>query len=296
MATTAFKQKLWSKSIMKELATLTGLRTHSDAKYTGEIKGGNTLYITGVVAPTVGDYVQGQDITMQPVAGNTLTLVIDHQKYATQVFDDVDRAQSIPGVMESATAELARVLHEEADKAVASEIKDAIEDGVTRTKENGTTETLTVPQEANASTVTKANSTTRIDDGLQLLRENNVPQATELWGEFSPNYYKFLFENLTELFTNNVEMAKKGILGKYGNVNVTIENLLPLNDAQTIKYNIIRTGRSTAFAGQIDKVEAGRIEKQFADYVKALYVFGTKVVRPAEIYAIKESVTPPASL
>lgn len=296
MATTAFKQKLWSKEIMKELATLTGLRTHSDAKYTGEIKGGNTLYITGVVAPTVGDYVQGTDITMQPVAGNTITMVIDHQKYATQVFDDVDRAQSIPGVMESATAEMARVLHEEADKAVASEIKDAIEDGVTRTKEDGTTETLLVPQEANASSVTKANATTRIDDGLQLLRENNVPQATELWGEFSPNYYKFLFQNLTELFTNNVEMAKKGILGKYGNVNVTIENLLPRSDAQTTRYNIIRTGRSTAFAGQIDKVEAGRIEKQFADYVKALYVFGTKVVRPAEIYAIKETVSAPVSL
>lgn len=296
MATVSFKQKLWSKSIMKELATLTGLRTHSDAKYTGEIKGGNTLYITGVVAPTVGDYVQGSDITMQPVAGNTITMVIDHQKYATQVFDDVDRAQSIPGVMESATAEMARVLHEEADKAVASEIKDAIEDGVTRTTEAGTTETLLVPQEANASTVTKANATTRLDDGLQKLRENNVPQATELWGEFSPNYYKFLFQNLTELFTNNVEMAKKGILGKYGNINVTIENLLPRSDAQTTRYNIIRTGRSTAFAGQIDKVEAGRIEKQFADYVKALYVFGTKVVRPAEIYAIKESVEAPVSL
>jgi hypothetical protein len=296
MATVSFKQKLWSKSIMKELATLTGLRTHSDAKYTGEIKGGNTLYITGAVAPTVGDYTQGQDITMQAVAGNTITMVIDHQKYATQVFDDVDRAQSIPGVMESATAEMARVLHEEADKAVAAEIKDAIEDGVTRTKENGSTETLLVPQEANASTVTKANATTRLDDGLQKLRENNVPQATELWGEFSPNYYKFLFQNLTELFTNNVEMAKKGILGKYGNINVTIENLLPRSDAQTTRYNIIRTGRSTAFAGQIDKVEAGRIEKQFADYVKALYVFGTKVVRPAEIYAIKESVEAPVSL
>ena len=115
MATVSFKQKLWEKSIMRELATLTGLRTHSDAKYSGEIKGGNTLYITGVVAPTVGTYVQGQDITMQAVAGNVLTLVIDKQKYATQVFDDVDRAQSIPGVMEAATAEMARVLHEEAE-------------------------------------------------------------------------------------------------------------------------------------------------------------------------------------
>ena len=288
MATTTFKQKLWSKEIMKELATLTGLRTHSDAKYTGEIKGGNTLYITGVVAPTVGNYVQGQDITMQAVAGNTITMVINNQKYATQVFDDVDRAQSIPGVMESATAEMARVLHEEADKAVAAEIKDAADNGVSRTKEDGTTETLTVPQEASASAVTKANATTRIDDGLQALRENNFPTKMELWGEFSPKYYKFLFQYLTEVYTNNVEMAKKGILGKYSNINVTIENLLPKTESAV--YDIIRTGRSTAFAGQIDKVEAGRIEKQFADYVKALYVFGTKVVRPKEMYIIKETL------
>lgn len=296
MATTAFKQKLWSKEIMKELATLTGLRTHCDAKYTGEIKGGNTLYITGVVAPNVGTYTQGSDITMQAVAGINIPLVIDKQKYATQVFDDVDRAQSIGGVMESATAEMARVLHEEADKDVASALKGAIETGVTFTKENGSTQTIKALQETNASQVTKANSITRVDDALEVLRENNVPTSMELWGEFSPAYYKLMFQNLTELYTNNVEMAKKGILGKYSNVNVTIDNLLPRSDAQTTRYNIIRTGRSTAFAGQIDKVEAGRIEKQFADYVKALYVYGIKVVRPKEVYAIKETVPAPASL
>ena len=296
MATVSFKQKLWEKSIMRELATLTGLRTHSDAKYSGEIKGGNTLYITGVVAPTVGTYVQGQDITMQPVAGNILTLVIDKQKYATQVFDDVDRAQSIPGVMEAATAEMARVLHEEADKDVAAAIKSAIESGVTRTTEAGSTETLTVPQESEAAAVTKANSATRIDDGIQALRENNVPANMELWGEVSPKWYKCLFQNLTEVYTNNVEMAKRGILGKYNNVNICIENLLPRDAAGTTLYNFIRTGRSTAFAGQIDKVEAGRIEKQFADYVKALYVYGTTVVRPKEIFALKETVPAPASL
>lgn len=288
MATTKFKQELWSKEIMMELKTLTGLRTHSNAKYTGEIKGGNTLHITSIVKPTVGDYVQGTDINMNPVAGTDMTLVIDHQKYVTQVFDDVDRAQSIDGVMEAATKEMAQVLHEEADKAVAEALKDAIENGVTRTKEDNTTETLTVKQETSASAPTKANIMGRIEDGTVALYENNVSTTTPLYGEVSPKIYSLIRQNLTELYTNNVEMAKKGIVGRYDNVLITIENLLPVND--TTRYNIIRTERAVAFAGQVDKVEAGRIEKQFADYVKALYVFGTKVVRPKEIYAIKETI------
>ncbi len=288
MATTKFKREIWSKLIMTELATLAGLRTHSNASYTGEIKGGNVLHITGIVKPTVGDYVQGKDITMQPVAGTDMVMTIDHQKYATQVFDDVDRAQSLDGVMEAATKEMAQVLHEEADKAVAEELKNAIENGVTRTKEDNTEETITVPQEESASAPTKSNIIGRLEDGTVALYEQNVPTTTSLYGEVSPRVYSFIRQNLTELYTNNVEMAKKGIVGRYDNILITIENLLPVN--ATTRYNIIRTDRAVAFAGQVDKVEAGRIEKQFADYVKALYVFGTKVVRPKEIYAIKETM------
>ena len=287
MATTKFKQTLWSKEIMRELETLTGLRNHSNAKYTGEIKGGNVLHITGIVKPTVGNYVQGTDINFVPVAGNDITLVIDKQKYATQVFDDVDRAQSIDGVMEAATKEMALVLHEEADKAVAAEILAAATNGVTRTKEDGTTETLTVSQEASASAVTKANALTRVEDGLVALYTNNVPTSEKLWGEVSPKVYSALKQSLTDVSTDNVDMMKKGVIGTYGNIMFTIENLLPVSG--TTRYNIIRTDRAVAFAGQIDKVEAGRIEKQFADYVKALYVFGTKVARPKEMYLIKET-------
>lgn len=287
MATTKFKQALWSKQIMDILKTLTGLRTHSNASYTGEVKGGNTLHITGIVKPTVGDYVQGTDITMEAVAGRDITMVIDHQKYVTQVFDDVDRAQSIDGVMEAATKEMGQVLHEEADKAVAAEIKTATDTGVTFSEEDGSTTTVKTLQEASASAATKANIIGRIEDGTVALYEHNVPQTQALWGEVSPKIYSLIRQNLTELYTSNVEMAKKGIVGRYDNVNICIENLLPVNGQA--RYNIIRTERAVAFAGQVDKVEAGRLEKQFADYVKALYVFGTKVVRPEEIYIIKET-------
>ena len=53
---------------------------------------------------------------------------------------------------------------------------------------------------------------------------------------------------------------KKGIIGKYNNVNVCIENLLPLAAAGGVRYNFLRTGKAFAFAEQIDQIKA--VEKE----------------------------------
>ena len=144
-------------------------------------------------------------------------------------------------------------------------------------------------EEASASAVSKENAIPRIEAGLVKLYENNVNPADDLWGEFSPNYFSFIRQSLTETLTNNVELAKTGAVGKYNNVKVCIENLLPKDG--TTRYNFIRTGKAVAYAEAIEKTEAGRLEKQFADYVRSLLVLGAKVVRAKEMYAIKEQVS-----
>lgn len=288
MATKIFKQEIWSKQITNQLSTLTGMRKHSDHSYEGEIKGGAVLKITGAVRPTVGNYIPGTDITFEPVKGNIQDLHIDIFKYATQTFDDVDRAQSIPGVMENATREMAKELGDAMDKEVAEKIKVAITSGVSFKGESGTSTVVNVPQETTATDVTKANALSRIDDGVQVLQENNVPTNEEIWGEFSPKYYKFVKQNLLNDLTQNTELAKRGIVGQYSNVNITIENLLPVDTVKKEKYNILRTGKAVAYAEQLSRTKAGEHEKQFGEYVKALMVAGCKVVRPTEMFIIKE--------
>ena len=93
---------------------------------------------------------------------------------------------------------------------------------------------------------------------------------------------------MTELLTNNVEMAKKGIVGRYGNADVTIENLLA-NDGTSV-YNQLRTEHAVAFDEQINKVEAYRPQDAFEDALKGLYVFGALVTRPKEIVVIKSNI------
>ena len=52
-------------------------------------------------------------------------------------------------------------------------------------------------------------------------------------------------------------------------------------------YEMVRTKKAIAFAGQIDKVETARKEKGFADIIKGLHVYGAKLVRPKELYVIR---------
>lgn len=276
MSVAVFKPTLWSNKIQNALETLTGLRTHCDYEFEKElVKAGNKLKIVGSVAPTIGTYVPGTDIDIENVDGNDQELVIDQFKYFARYFDNVDKAQSIPGVLENDSKECARYLHEEGDKYVASILKAGVEN-----------ETIT--KSATAITPNKTNVVAAVEDGLVALYEKNVKPTDELYGEFSPKFYSALRQSLTEVLTNNVELAKKGAVGKYNNVMVCIENLLPT--AEGVKYNFIRTSKAVAFAGQIDQVKAVEKEKGFGDIVKGLYVFGAKVVRPEQAYAIQEAI------
>ena len=274
MSVAVFKPELWSRTILNELDVLTGLRKHSDYSFNGEIKHGTKLHITESGTTTIRDYVQGQDIELENYNGDEVVLEITEQKYFAKYYDNVDIAQSIKGVMENDMKQSAKELKLEADKFVANKLKEAV---VAGTIAKGT-----------AITPNKTNVVEAIEAGLVALYENNVDPSTEIWGEVSPKMYSFLRQHLTELATANLDLMKKGIIGRYNNVNVCIENLLPTNSG--VRYNFLRTGKAFAFAEQIDQVKAVEKERGFGDIVKGLYVFGGVVVRAKEAYAIQETI------
>ena len=275
MSVAVFKPELWSRTILNELDVLTGLRKHSDYSFNGEIKHGTKLHITESGTTTIRDYVQGQDIELENYNGDEVVLEITEQKYFAKYYDNVDIAQSIKGVMENDMKQSAKELKLEADKFVAKKLKEAVVAG-------------TIAKSASAITPNKSNVVEAVEAGLVALYENNVDPSTEVWGELSPKMYSHMRQHLTELATNNIELMKKGIIGRYNNVNVTIENLLPTADS--VRYNFLRTGKAFAFAEQIDQIKAVEKERGFGDIVKGLYVFGGVVVRAKEAYAIQETI------
>ena len=73
----------------------------------------------------------------------------------------------------------------------------------------------------------------------------------------------------------------------YGNAKISIENLLykgTYDGTSNVTFCMLRTSKAIAYAETLRKVEAYRPEGAFQDAIKALYVFGAKIVRPEQLY------------
>lgn len=286
MAISNFQQTIWSKSIQEALKTITSLRNHCDFQYEKDSKNAKEVKILNVVRPTIRTYVPGTSLTLEGATDGGILLKLNQYRYFDFEVEDIDKAQSVPGLMEALTKEAARGLAEEGDKYVASIIEDYVE---------GTGGVTPIGQSASVISLTKANAVSSMEDGFAYLYGQNCKVSDEFYLELAPKVFTLYREALTELSTNNPEMLKKGAVGKINNAYVCIENLLPTGKTGTgsvdnVYYNVLRTSKAIAFAEQIDKVEAFRPHDAFQDAVKALYVFGAVMARPKEIYVIKTAM------
>lgn len=267
MALTEFQKDLWSSKFQYQLETLTSARAHSDFQFEGEVQGGKSIKILFVTRPSVRAYVKGTSITRDGVEDSSVDMDIDQFNYFAIDMEDVDKAQS-DGKIDDWAREGVRALSDAADEYVL-----------------GLTAAAT--QTSAELTITSANVIGAVNSGLATLYGNNVSTSEMLHLEVTPTFYVAMKEAITDLDTNNSELIEMGIVGKYGNCLVSIENQL---FADTSNYNVLRTKRAIAYAEQIDSVEAFRPEDSFRDAIKALHVFGAKVIRDNEMYVIKELV------
>lgn len=264
-------QTIWHKAYERALETITSLRNHCDFKYESDSKNAKEVKILNAVRPTVKKYVPGTKIDRESISATDMTLKLDQFYYFNISLDDVHKAQSVPGGMEACAKEGSLALSEEGDKYVAEVVKQ----GVTNTDIAA----------VDSITPTKENAIDHVENGFEVLYGNNCKVSEKYWLEVSPSFYKVLRPSIIDVLTDNVEMAKKGIVGTYGNARITIENLLPKDETDV--YNILRTEHAVAFAEQINKVEAYRPQDSFEDALKGLYVFGALVARPKEIVVLK---------
>lgn len=264
-----FKPTFWSKYCQTELKKDLVLANWCDYQFEGEVQHGARLVIVGVVRPTIQKYVPGKDLNIESLGDSAQYLdITEADAFAFEV-DDVDRAQSKPGYLETQFDEAKNALAESADAFVGKKAADADEDMMSASTDLSTLTSFMKP----------------IDDAHIKLYSNNVSQRTELAADLTPEHIVGLRTELAELFTDNVELVKRGALGKYANTYLRMSNNLHNDGTDT--YEMVRTKKAIAFAGQIDKVETARKEKGFADIIKGLHVYGAKLVRPRELYVIK---------
>lgn len=263
-----FKPIIWSKHIQHELKKFTVFKEDCDYKFEGEAGKGKTVKILGVGRPTIGDYT-GQKIgAPENVPDSSVYLLIDQAKYFNFQVDDVDKAQSIEGLMPALMEEATRGLAENEDSYIAKALaKDAGQKSAS----------LLIADEAAAAAA--------IDEAFVWLWENGVSGKDKVTIYLSPKFYNLFKNRLVDLKTDNDDLIAKGIVGMYNSAKVKMSNNIYKTGGD--EHIIVKTSKAYAFCNGIDETEAYRPEELFSDAVKGLDTFGGKMVRPKECYCVK---------
>ena len=267
MSVKYFQQTIWSKKIQDDLELKCKLVDNCLRDYEGDVKHASSVKILGVGEPTIAAYDNTKDITIEDMSDRIQLLTIDQANYFAFYVDDVDQAQSVPGLMERYQEKAVHGLAVARDAYVAGLIKGAT---------NATTATAKTAEAVK----------TAIDNAIVALRERNFDEEGVI--EITPAVYNLFKNYLITLSTDNPEYIKKGIVGVYDDFKVVMSNGLAKDS--THYYCDVRGKKAIAFAGQINEVEALRAEKRFKDIVRGLDTFGAKVIDEARIQVVKVPV------
>lgn len=273
MAITNFIATVWSARILQNLhkALVFAQPGVVNMDYEGEIADlGNTVKINGIGPVTIGDYTKNANIAdPETLSDATQSLLIDQGKYFNFAIDDVDKVQAKPAVMDEAMREASYGLRDAADQFVIGRMAAAVPAGNTI----GSLATPIVPTAENAYDYL-------VDLGV-LLSEAKVPTAGRWVGVPSWFYGRLLkddrFVKAGTATSDNV--LRNGQIGQAAGFTVLESQNVP--NTAGAQYRIVAGhAMATTYADQIVKIEAYRPEKRFADAMKGLHIYGSKVVRP----------------
>lgn len=270
-----FIPELWSARLLVSLRKFLvyGQDGVVNRDYEGEIQQmGDTVRINSIGPVTIGTYTKNTNINdPETLTDAQTTLTIDQAKYFNFQVDDIDRAQQNPKVMDQAMQEAAYALRDAADQYIAG-----LYAGVAAGNTIGDDTTPIVPTKTDAYEYL-------VDLGVKLT-DAKVPMDGR-WVVVPPWFYGLLLKDdrfVDASKAGTTEGLRNGQVGMAAGFTVLQSHNVP--NTAGAKYKII-AGHSMAisYAEQINKVEAYRPEKRFADAVKGLHLYGAKLVRPGAI-------------
>lgn len=276
MAISAFKPEVWSAELLVALekSLVYGATGVVNRNYEGEISQyGDTVHIVNLSDPTIGTYTAHSDITIEQVNDADSTLVIDQSKYFAFEVDDIEKRQARGDVMGEQARKAAYLLRDVADQHLASVMAAGVDAG-------------NVIAEQTLASASDAYDTL-VDLGVKL-DEDNVPSEGR-WAVITPAFHGLLLKDSRFIAAGDETGAgvrTNGFVGSAAGFSLRKSNNAP--DGPGVGAGkLVLAGYSGAvtYAEQIAKVEGGRMEKRFADFIKGLHLYGSKVVRPTGLAA-----------
>lgn len=242
--------------------------------YQGEItRMGDTVHVTTLAPATIGTYTKHTDITIEDVDDSDTPLVIDQSKYFAFEVDDIENVQAAGDILNTHADQAAYQLRDVADQFVATTMAAGISAGNVIAEA-----TLASPAEAYDLLV---------DLGV-VLDEDSVPDEGR-WSIVTPAFYGLLLKDPRFISTGDPAAAStraNGVVGSAAGFTIRKSNNTPAGPGAGAGRLVFAGSKiATTYAEQINKVEQGRMEKRFADFVKGLHLYGSEVIRPTALAA-----------
>ena len=269
MSAVNFIPTVWSKTIQDKLELKCSLVNNCHLKYEGDVQHAGTVKILAAGEPTIKPYDRKVGIEPEEMSDEGQELVIDQANAFAFLVDDIDKAQSIPGLQEEYQRRSVHGLAAARDTYIAGLIKGVADDAPDH---------VTTADDKTQEAVKAA-----IDAAIVKLRKRNFDEEGVI--ELTPAAYNAFKNCLITLSTDNPDYIKRGIVGMYDKFEVAMHNNMAAD--ATHEYCDIRGKKAIAFAGQINEVEAIRHSTKFADVIRGLDTFGAKVIDKDRIEVVK---------
>lgn len=284
-----FVPEVFSQTILKELRAKTIWARGCHNEFKGKItEAGDKITFRSLGDPTVHtvDYADRNADIAEPEMLDTGSLTMEIRQIRTINFlvGDIDAAIAEGNLLALGRENVPMVLADDMDRYIAKL-------GTVALSDSSSPLFYSTPMAIarGESSSTQKNPLDLIDDLVEALSDNNVPQSAKLEIIVPPKFYKIMKQEYRELDTDNSEMMSTGRVGRYNRVAV-VQSTNCYKPATGQYHLCIRTPRFIGLADALSKVEAYRPEKKFADAIKALHLYDAKVIRPKEGFFVPISM------
>lgn len=271
MTYTMFKPQEWSARVLETLKDAHVYAALLNRDYEGEIRAaGDSVRIKSVGRPAVSSYTPySTTITTEQPLGSDQVLVVDQQKYWSVAIDDIDKRQMDIDMLNKLTAEGAWAFAEVVDTDLATILKDGV----------ATANQLTAVTNAGTG-VTDTEAYKILVDLRTRSNKANMPKEGR-WVVVPPEFEALLLQDprFVSFGTgDNKSALVNGAIGRAAGFDIHVSNNVPLS---ATTYSIVGGTKAAAtYVEQINKMEPFRPHDAFEDAVKALLVYGRKVIMP----------------
>lgn len=278
--------EIWSPKLLVKFYANSILPQICNTDYEGEIKAkGDKVIIRNVPDITVRDYVVGQELTYEQLAPTNTELLIDKAKYFAFSANDVVKRQSDIKFVNKWSEDGSMQMKIAIETAAFAYIY-----GQAATYNKGTTagyisQDINLGTSGTPVTVTKDNILDIIVDMGTCLDEYNVP-ATDRALVIPPWMAGMLKKSDLKdaSLTGDSTSVLRGSNERLGSINgftLYLSNLIHNSSGNFDVFACHKSGFT--FATQITENEMVRNQKDFGDFIRALQVYGYKVIKPESV-------------